>query len=113
MTVELVFLMLLISFSLILNIMFYSKKHVDTKETRIYGIVAFINLIGILLEVFSVLAIEYFGINSVVSIITNKCYLISLLCFGFTFSLYVLNAAQLSSSKFDVFYEKLYKRKTI
>ena len=113
MTVELVFLMLLISFSLILNIMFYSKKHVDTKETRIYGIVAFINLIGILLEVFSVLAIEYFGINSVVSIITNKCYLISLLCFGFTFSLYVLNAAQLSSSKFDVFYEKLYKRITI
>lgn len=113
MTVELVFLMLLISFSLILNIMFYSKKHVDTKETRIYGIVAFINLIGILLEAFSVLAIEYFGINSVVSIITNKCYLISLLCFGFTFSLYVLNAAQLSSSKFDVFYEKLYKRITI
>ena len=113
MTVELVLLMLLISFSLILNIMFYSKKHVDTKETRIYGIVAFINLIGILLEVFSVLAIEYFGINSVVSIITNKCYLISLLCFGFTFSLYVLNAAQLSSSKFDAFYEKLYKRITI
>lgn len=113
MTVELVLLMLLISFSLILNIMFYSKKHVDTKETRIYGIVAFINLIGILLEFFSVLAIEFFGINSVVSIITNKCYLISLLCFGFTFSLYVLNAAQLSSSKFDAFYEKLYKRITI
>ena len=113
MTVELVFLMLLIAFSLILNIMFYSKKHVDTKETRIYGMVAFVNFISILLELFSVLSIEYYGVNNIISIIINKSYLVSLLCFSLMFTIFVLNTLQLSNRKLDVFYEKLYKRITI
>ena len=113
MTVELVLLMLLISFSLVLNVLFHSKKHVDTKETRLFGIVALVNLIGIIFELFAVLSIEYYGINSMFSIIVNKLYLVGLLCFGLVFSLFVLNATQLSSRKFDVFYEKLYKRITI
>ena len=60
MTVELVLLMLLISFSLVLNVLFHSKKHVDTKETRLFGIVALVNLIGIIFELFAVLSIEYY-----------------------------------------------------
>ena len=113
MTVELVLLMLLISFSLVLNVLFHSKKHVDTKETRLFGIVALVNLIGIIFELFAVLSIEYYGVNSIISIVMNKVYLIGLLSFGLAFSLFVLNATQLSSRKFDVFYEKLYKRITI
>ena len=109
MVVDLVFLLLLLVFSILLNVIFYSKKHVDTKETRLFGIIAFTNMIGIFIEFSAIFTTRYLGIDNTISIFINRCYLIYLLGFILLFSLYVLNTAELSNNEFDVFYEKLYK----
>ena len=109
MTVELLFLVLFIVFSFMLNILFYAKKHVDTKETRLYGLMSFVNMIGLIIEFVSIYSVKHWGIENIFAIIINRCYLVYLLGFILLFSLYILNIAELSNNKFDVFYEKIYK----
>ena len=109
MSAGLAFIVLSLLFSFVLNILFFSEKHIDTKETRIFSIIVFINFIGLFIEMSCVLTINYFGTNSIISIIVNRLYLVYLLSFVLAFSLYVLNTAELVKEKLTPFYEKLFK----
>ena len=99
MTAGVAFIVLSLLFSIVLNVLFFSKKHIDTKETRIFSIIVFINLIGLFIELSCVLTIKYFGTDNIISIIVNRLYLIYLLSFVLAFSLYVLNTAELVKEK--------------
>ena len=109
MTIDLVLLLIIIAFSFIINILFFVKKHVDTKETRLYGVISLVNLIGLIMEFVSIYTVRVLGTESLLSVVVNKGYYVYLLVFLLLFSLYVVNIAELSNSKFDVFYEKMYK----
>ena len=95
-TVGLAFITISFLYSIILNYLFFSKKHIKTTETKIFGILVSMNLIGIILELLCTLTLAAFGVNSFISIIINKAFLVYYVSFLFVFSLYVLNAAELS-----------------
>ena len=81
MTVELLFLLLFIAFSFMLNILFYAKKHVDTKETRLFGLISLVNMIGLVVEFASIYSAKSLGIENTITIVISKCYLVYLLGF--------------------------------
>ena len=72
-----------------LNVLYFSKKHIKTKETNIFSIILFINLIGIILEMLCILSINYLGIRNLFSIIVNKFFLVYQLGFIYVLALYV------------------------
>ena len=109
MTAGLAFIILSLSFSFVLNILFFSKKHIVTKETRIFSVIVFINFIGLIIELSCVLTIKYLGINSLLTIIVNRLYLVYLISFVLAFSLYVLNTAVLIKEKMTKVYKNLFK----
>jgi len=95
-TVGLAFITISFFYSVILNYLFFSKKHIKTTETKIFGILVSMNLIGIMLELLCTLTLSAYGIESLISIVINKTFLVYYVSFLYVFSLYVLNAAELS-----------------
>ena len=77
-------------YSLFLNILFWSKKHIDTYETKIFSILVVTNFVGILLEFSCILTINFLGASSLFTLICNKLFLLYLLSFGVLFGLYVI-----------------------
>ena len=75
-------------YSIFLNVLYLSKKHIKTYETRMYSIMMVGNLIGILLEFGCIFSIHYLGISNLLTIFVNKIFLIYLLTFAILFSLY-------------------------
>ena len=49
-TISLSFIIFSIVYSIVLNIIYYSKSHIDLKETTIFSILLPLNLIGLILE---------------------------------------------------------------
>ena len=81
-------------YSIILNILFFCKKHINTKETKIFGIIVFSNFIGLILELACIYTINHLGTNSIITIIINKTFLLYFLFFLLVFSSYVVNVAE-------------------
>ena len=75
-------------YSIFLNILYFSKKHIKTYETKMFSIMMVSNLIGIILEFSCILSLHYLGINSIIAISINKLFLLYLLTFAILFSLY-------------------------
>ena len=98
-TISLAFLIISLFYSIILNCLFFCKKHIKTTETRIFGVLVFINLIGILLEICCIISMNLLGINHVISIIINKAFLIYFLVLLLFFSSYVINLAEIIENK--------------
>ena len=98
-TISLAFLIISLFYSIILNCLFFCKKHIKTTETRIFGVLVFINLIGILLEIGCIISMNLLGINHVISIIINKAFLIYFLVLLLFFSSYVINLAEIIENK--------------
>ena len=45
-------------YSISLNFLFFSKKHVENYETKIFSVMVIINLVGLLLELLCILTIN-------------------------------------------------------
>lgn len=77
-------------YSIFLNILFFSKRHVKTYETKMFSILMVSNLVGIILEFCCILSIYKLGSNSFMTLLVNKMFLIYLLAFAFLFGMYAI-----------------------
>lgn len=87
--VSLVLICVSLFYSLTLNLMYFTKKHINTYENRIFSILVVSNLIGLLLEFVCTYSLLYFPITIWTTII-NKLFLLYLMSFAFLFSMYVI-----------------------
>ena len=98
-TVGLAFLTITFFYSLVLNILFFGRKHIETNETKIFGQMVVTNFIGIILEVLCILFLDFYGEDSILSIVVNKLFLGYFLIIGYLFSNYVINTSYTLSEK--------------
>ena len=89
-------------YSIFLNVLYLSKRHIKTYETKMYSIMMIGNLIGILLEFGCILSIHYLGISNLLTIIVNKMFLVYLLTFAVLFSLYAAYMALINGKEEDL-----------
>ena len=75
-------------YSIFLNFLYYTKLHIKNHETKIFGMMIVTNIIGIFLEIFCYISVAY--MNTLMSIIASKIFLIYIISFIFLFLLYVL-----------------------
>ncbi len=95
-------------FSLVLNIIYFSKKHVKSAETKIFSVLIIINLISLISELLCL----YFGFilpeNSLISQLATKLYLICLMSFLLFMTLYIYVICYVSNDKPKIdYYKKL------
>lgn len=92
-------------FSLTLNFIFYFKKHIKTRETKIFSYLLIVNLFGLIIE----LICAYIGYNlemdSIYAHIFTKIYLLYLMTYLFIMTLYVYSIAY--SNVNENYYNKL------
>ncbi|MEG0409078.1 MAG: hypothetical protein RR623_09415, partial [Bacilli bacterium] len=83
------FIICTLVFSLVLNILYFTKKHIKTGETKIYSRLLILNLIGLIIELIS----SYIGFNFETSVtiahIFTKAYLTYLMLFLLYITLYI------------------------
>ena len=84
--------LVLVSFvySLFLNVVFSMKKHVNSTEINIFGLLMRANIIGLLLEFLCIVTIRTLSVDHLLTIIVNKIFLIYLFIFASIFTLYVI-----------------------
>lgn len=75
-------------YSIFLNILFFSKKHIKTYETKMFSIMLFSNLIGLLLEFSCIFLIYQLGVENILVITVNRIFLLYLLLFAVLFGMY-------------------------
>ena len=75
-------------YSIFLNILFFTKKHIKTYETKMFSIMMVSNLIGIILEFSCIFSIYFLGTNHIIPIIANKLFLLYLQTFAILFAMY-------------------------
>lgn len=85
------FLLSTLMFAITLNIFYFSKKHIKTKETKVYAIALVANLIGLVVEISCKLSIYYLGADFVLSYLLVRIYILYLFYFLFIMSVYVYN----------------------
>ncbi len=76
-------------YSVILNLMYFSKKHINSYENRIFSILIVSNVVGLILEFLCTYSLLYLPIT-MWTIIINKLFLLYLMSFAFLFSMYVI-----------------------
>ncbi|MEG3036807.1 MAG: ATP-binding protein [Bacilli bacterium] len=105
------FIICTLVFSLVLNILYFTKKHIKTGETKIYSRLLILNLIGLIIELIS----SYIGFNFETSVtiahIFTKAYLTYLMLFLLYITLYIYTISYVTSKKNNINYYK--KLKTI
>ena len=89
-------------YSIFLNVLYLSKRHIKTYETKMYSIMMIGNLIGILLEFGCIISIHYLGISNLLAIIVNKIFLVYLLTFAILFSLYAAYMVLINGKEEDL-----------
>lgn len=89
-------------YSIFLNVLYLSKRHIKTYETKMYSIMMIGNLIGILLEFGCIISIHYLGISNLLTIIVNKIFLVYLLTFAILFSLYAAYMVLINGKEEDL-----------
>jgi len=89
-SIGIAFLTISFLYSIVLNALFFSKKHINNLETKLFGIILPSNLVGLSLELLCNLSIGFFGVTSLVSIIVNKFFLIYIMLFATFLTLYVV-----------------------
>ena len=100
-TVSLAFLTITFLYSITLNIIFFSKTHIDTEETKIFGQMLMTNLIGIMLEIVCIIFLNIYGKDSIIAIVINKFFLVYFITILYLFSNYIINTSYLLGEKKD------------
>jgi len=89
-------------YSIFLNILYFSKKHIKTYETKMFSIMMVSNLIGIILEFSCIFSLYYLGTESLISIMINKLFLLYLLTFAILFSIYAAYITLIDKNEKDM-----------
>lgn len=110
-TISLSFIIFSIVYSIVLNIIYYSKSHIDLKETTIFAILLPLNLIGLILELVCIL-VSNNPIKAIPATIT-KLYLAYLISFVFFMSLYIYAVCYMSGKNDKPKYYNALKKITI
>ena len=76
-------------YSTMLNCVYHSKKHVDSDETRIFSSLLGLNLIGLILELFSSIFGQSNNVSVLLSTIMTRFYILYLMGFLLLFTLYI------------------------
>lgn len=76
-------------YSFVLNLVYFKKNHLQTRETKYYSILLVVNLIGLLGEALCALVGFTFPENSSISHIFTKAFMSALTCFTIMMSLYI------------------------
>lgn len=89
-------------YSIFLNLLYFSKKHIKTYETKMFSIMMVSNLIGIILEFSCIFSIYYLGTDNLLVIIINKLFLLYLLTFAILFSMYAAYITLIDKTENDM-----------
>ncbi len=75
-------------YSLALNALFFSKKHIKSYENRLFGIMLMSNFIGLVIELFISFSTILLGSKNIIPIFLGKLFLVYLITFLFLLVLY-------------------------
>lgn len=89
-------------YSIFLNLLYFSKKHIKTYETKMFSIMMVSNLIGIVLEFSCIFSIYYLGTDNLLVIVINKLFLLYLLTFAILFSMYAAYITLIDKTEKDM-----------
>ena len=78
-----------IVFSATLNVIYFSKKHVNLSETKIFSTLLFINLIGLILEFLCSYVGYNFSTNDLPAHVFTRLYLFYLMTYLLYMTLYI------------------------
>ncbi|MDO5556458.1 MAG: ATP-binding protein [Clostridia bacterium] len=78
-----------ILFSVLILLLFYLKKHIETPETKMYGVLIIVNFFGLLIEIACSLAAKIYVDYTIISNIILKLYLVSIITWAFVFTIYI------------------------
>ena len=100
-----------IFFSATLNVIYFSKKHINSKETKIFSVVLLLNLFGLITEFICSYVGYNFASNSLPAQIFTRIYLIYLMAYllCMTLYIYVICYANNSENNKIEYYRKLEK----
>lgn len=105
MTGSLAMTLLSLFYSVFLNIIFLSKKHIKSHENTLFSILLVVNVIGLLSELACNLVITYITKDGLLSILTNKLLLTYFNVYICIYSLYVVTVCSKKDKKsFEKFY---------
>ena len=88
-TVGMAFVFVSLLYSIGLNVLYFSKKHVKNYETRLFSVFLPTNLFGLFLELACGISVDLLGMESLVSIWLSKILLVYLLFFLLLLVLYI------------------------
>ena len=83
------FILCALVFSITLNILYFTKKHIDSSETKVFSILLFINFLGLIIELVCAYIGYNFAPNVLLARLFTKVYLTYLLTFLFLMTLYI------------------------
>lgn len=105
MTGSLAMTLLSLFYSVFLNIIFFSKKHIKSHENTLFSILLVVNVIGLLSELACNLVINYITKDGPLSILTNKLLLTYFNVYICIYSLYVVTVcSRKDKQSFEKFY---------
>lgn len=96
-----------IFYSILLSIVYFSKKRIENNENKIYSILIRLTLIGLFLELFCCFLIPLKDINmifDILNIVFNRTFIIYLVTWEFIFTIYMF---LISFNKNDSIYKSL------
>ena len=110
--VSIYFQILSFFYIVLLSIFFFGKKRVDLLENKVYSILIITNIVGLILDVFSIYTIQHMDKYPLLNAIITKAYLIYLLTWIMCFTMYIHALTSKLRRKYD---EKLgiYFKKSI
>lgn len=85
---------------LIILVSFNAKKHIDSKETKLFNMLIIVNLIGLIIEILCSYACKIYEDNYLLSDIILKSYLVYLITWTDIFATYVALISNVKDSKF-------------
>ena len=83
------FILCAILLSITLNVIFFSKEHINSRETKIFAKLLFINLLGLIIEFGCMYTSYTFSPNFLPSIILTRLYLVYLITYLLFMTLYI------------------------
>ncbi len=92
-------------FSFTLNLIFFFRKHIKTKETQIFSYLLVVNFIGLIVELICAYIGYNYETNNLLAHIFTKIYLIYLMTYLFIMTLYVYSIAYMKKN--EGYYNKL------
>ena len=76
-------------FSILIVILFFSKEHYKTVETKLYGYIIVTNLVGLIIELLCTVASYIYQSHPIISIIILKLYLVYIITWALLFTIYI------------------------